>query len=140
MTLLLYIIYAVLIAGPIFLIYLWWKISQNKNRQGWLSAQEYETLVIEVTKNNEKSPLAAEQMFASLHGIYSDVIPHQYHLSFEIVSIDKFVQFYIHIPKHLVDFVEGQVYAQYPTIEIKKVPDYAADTDFAGIFTAGCEL
>jgi len=140
MSFLLYIIYAVLIIGPIYLLYLWWKIAENRKRLIWLSSQEYETLVIEVPRNNEKAPLAAEQMFAALHGIYSDAVPYQHHLSFEIVSIDKFVQFYIHVPKHLVDFVEGQIYAQYPTIEINKTEDYTTKTNFEGKFTAGCEL
>jgi len=140
MTFLLYLIYAVLILGPIYLLFLWWKIAENKRHNEWLANQEYETLVIEVPRNNEKAPLAAEQMFASLHGIYSDSSAYQNHLSFEIVSVDKFVQFYIHIPKHLVDFVEGQIYAQYPTVEINHVVDYSAEAKIAGRFFAGCEL
>lgn len=140
MTFLLYLIYAILIIGPIYFLYLWWKISEGKKKMVWADKQEYVTLVIEVPKNNEKAPLAAEQMFASLHGIYSDSQPHQPHLSFEIISIDKFVQFYLYLPKHLVDFVEGQIYAQYPTVEINVVEDYTGKTDLAGKFTAGCEL
>lgn len=140
MSFLLYLIYAVLIIGPIYLLYIWWKIAENKKRLAWLSSQQYETLVIEVPKNNDKAPLAAEQMFASLHGIYSDLIPYQHHLSFEIVSIDKFVQFYIHVPKHFIDFVEGQIYAQYPVVEINRVEDYTKTIETKGKFTAGCEL
>jgi len=140
MTVLLYIIYAVLIIGPLYLLYLWWRIAENKKRMAWLGSQEYETLLIEVPRNNEKAPLAAEQMFASLHGIYDETSSYQCHLSFEIVSIDKFVQFYIFVPKRLVDFVEGQIYAQYPTVEINKVEDYASRSEVVGRFTAGCEL
>jgi len=140
MTFLLYIIYAVLILGPVYFLYLWWKVTEEKKKIVWADKQEYETLLIEVPKNNEKAPLAAEQMFASLHGIYADSAAFQPHLSFEIVSIDKFVQFYLHVPKQLVDFIEGQVYAQYPTVEIGKVEDYTAKTNLAGRFSAGCEL
>jgi len=140
MTFLLYIIYAVLIVGPFYLLYLWWRIAENKRRFAWLANQEYETLLIEVPRNNEKAPLAAEQMFASLHGIYSEAVSYQPSLSFEIVSVDKFVQFYVYVPKQLVDFIEGQIYAQYPTVEINKVEDYAKKTEISGRFTAGCEL
>jgi hypothetical protein len=140
MVFLLYLIYAILIVGPIYLVFLWFKIAENKRKEEWLSLLEYETILIEVPRNNEKSPLAAEQMFASLHGIYNDSAPYQYHISFEIISIDKFVQFYVHVPKHLVDFVEGQIYAQYPTIEINRIEDYAKATKLDGRFVAGCEL
>ncbi len=140
MTLILYLIYAVLILGPLYFLYLWWKISQEQNKQVWTEKQEFVTLLIEVPKNNEKAPLSAEQMFASLHGIYTDSAPFQPSVSFEIVSVDKFVQFYIHVPKQLVDFVEGQIYAQYPTVEIGVVEDYTEKTDLSGKFSAGCEL
>ena len=140
MVFLLYLIYAILIVGPIYLIFLWFKIAENKRREEWLASLEYETILIEVPRNNEKAPLAAEQMFASLHGIYNDSSQYQYHISFEIISIDKFVQFYVHVPKHLVDFVEGQIYAQYPTVEINRVKDYAKATRLDGRFVAGCEL
>jgi len=140
MTFLLYLIYIVLIIGPLYFLYLWWRVSEQKKKIGWVEKQEYETLLIEVPKNNEKAPLAAEQMFASIHGIYSDSSDFQPSLSFEIVSIDKFIQFYIHVPKHLVDFVEGQIYAQYPTVEINKIDDYTNQTKIEGKFSASCEL
>ncbi|MCX6812835.1 MAG: type IV secretion system DNA-binding domain-containing protein [Candidatus Berkelbacteria bacterium] len=140
MVVFLYIIYAVIIAAPIYLVILWWRIRSQEKEIGWESIQDYETLIIEVPRNNEKAPLAAEQMFASLHGIYSDALPFQHHLSFEIVSVDKFVQFYVQVPKTLIDFVEGQIYAQYPTVEINRTPDYAKKTDLINKFSAGCEL
>ncbi|TSC94512.1 MAG: hypothetical protein Athens101428_261 [Candidatus Berkelbacteria bacterium Athens1014_28] len=140
MAFLLYIIYFILIAAPISFLYFFWKIRQEKSEKTWQEEIEYETLLIEVPKNNEKAPLAAEQMFASLHGIYSEAAESQHHFSFEIVSIDKFVQFFIYAPKHLVDFVEGQIYAQYPTVEINKVDDYCSKVELNGKYYAGCEL
>ncbi|MCX6811048.1 MAG: type IV secretion system DNA-binding domain-containing protein [Candidatus Berkelbacteria bacterium] len=140
MTFILYLIYAVLIIGPVYFLYLWWKVSEQKKKIVWSEKQEYNTLLIEVPKNNEKAPLAAEQMFASIHGIYTDSAAFQPSLSFEIVSVDKFVQFYLHVPRHLVDFVEGQIYAQYPTVEISQIDDYSEKADSKGMFTAGCEL
>ena len=89
------------------------------------------TLVLEIPRANEKKELAAEQMFASLHGILrnkKEIIAEgvlQEHMSFEIASIGKRIQFYVTIPTHLQNFVEGQIYAQYPTVQIYEVPDYA---------------
>lgn len=75
-------------------------------------------------KNNEKTPLAAENFFAALHGIYQNTLDYQETLSFEIAAVNGFVQFFIAVPEHLYHFVEGQLYAQYPTVELEKVEDY----------------
>src|SRR4030043_658241 len=78
------------------------------------------TLAIEIPKENEKSPLAAEQMFAALHSILRTKEEQkasgtaQEHISFELVSQEKFLRFYVHTPRILKDFVEGQIYAKYP--------------------------
>lgn len=88
-------------------------------------------LLLEIPKTNDKSELAAEQMFASLHGILREQTgrksttthPEQEHLSFEIASVNGQIRFYVCVPKHLQNFVEGQIYAQYPTVQIKPVDD-----------------
>lgn len=125
MGIFLYLIYGILFLVVVYFIVLITKLRKKIKRIEWENAQEYTTLRIDVPKNNDKSPLSAEQMFASIHGIYSETAQYQNHLSFEIVAKSNFIQFYVHIPKHLKDFVEGQVYAQYPTVEIKEVDDYS---------------
>ncbi|MEA3357230.1 MAG: hypothetical protein U9Q67_02250, partial [Patescibacteria group bacterium] len=82
-------------------------------------------LQIAVPRQNEKTPLASEQMFASLHGILRNNKRSTDFLSFEISS-DKGtgVNFYAVVPKYLFKFVEGQIYAQYPNAEINVVKDY----------------
>ena len=81
-------------------------------------------LMLEIPKTNDKSELAAEQMFASLHGILRDARElkanggYQEHLSFEIASVGGRIQFYVWTPKALQSFVEGQIYAQYPQVQI----------------------
>lgn len=122
-----YFIIAILIVAPIYLVITSFRVRQTQRRLEWLNSQQYTTLRIDVPKNNEKTPLAAEQMFASIHGIYSDSSLYQNHLSFEIVAKDKYIQFYINVPTHIKDFVEGQIYAQYPTVEISEVSDYISD-------------
>ncbi|HOX41124.1 MAG TPA: hypothetical protein PK263_02940, partial [bacterium] len=140
MSLILYIIYAILIIGPIYLIWAITHVNKRVKRIEWARSQEYTLLRIDVPRNNEKSPLAAEQMFAAIHGIYAENSAFQSHLSFEIVAKEKYIQFYIHVPVHLKDFIEGQVYAQYPTVEVNEVEDYAKSIDFASKSYASCDL
>lgn len=140
MNIVLAIVYIVLILAPIYLIWAIVKINRNLKKVEWADAQEYTVLRIDVPKNNDKSPLAAEQMFAAIHGIYSESARYQNHLSFEIVSKEKFIQFYVYLPVHLKDFIEGQVYAQYPSVEITEVGDYTADLDPSSKNFATCEL
>ncbi len=123
--------------------YLW---RQNTRRVKWLGTTENILLLIEVPKDNEKKELSAEQMFASLHGILrpkSDLTKDgaiQEHVSFEIVSRLNSIQFYVWTPKHLKDFVESQIYAQYPTVQIKEGPEDYSAIDINGRTVYGTEL
>ena len=87
-------------------------------------------LSIEVPKENETTPLAAELMFASLHGIYRQDLEKkrggtQEHLSFELQAKEKSIRFFVWVPKHLQGYMEGQIYAQYPGVNVMEVRDYA---------------
>lgn len=112
----------------VLLLFLTLKKSPKKTREQDL---ETELLVLEIPRANEKSELAAEQLFASLHGILrtqdelalNDNV--QEHLSFEIASVNGQIRFYAWIPKSLRGFVESQIYAQYPTVQI-----HTADEDY----------
>ncbi len=90
-------------------------------------------LMLEIPRANDKQELAAEQLFASLHGILRDKQELknsggvQEHLSFEIVSTAGQIRFYVWVPKVLQSFVEGQIYAQYPTVQIYKMDDDYVD-------------
>ena len=91
-------------------------------------------LMLEIPRENDKKELAAEQLFASLHGILRDKQELknsggvQEHLSLEIVSTAGQIRFYVWVPKILQSFVEGQIYSQYPTVQIYKMnEDYADD-------------
>ncbi|NIT04607.1 type IV secretion system DNA-binding domain-containing protein [Candidatus Saccharibacteria bacterium] len=97
-------------------------------------------LEIRVPRGNEKDPLAAEQMFASLHGLLR-VDPHeQEHISFEIASDASGIHFYAWCPQHLQEFVAGQIYAQYPSAEIKPVEHDYMNTDLSGLSVCGATL
>ncbi len=82
-------------------------------------------LQVLVPRENDKSALAAEQMFASVHGVLGDAVKAEDIISFEVVSSDEDgIRFYVVTPKHLAKFVEGQMYAQYPNADISYVSDY----------------
>ena len=90
-------------------------------------------LMLEIPRENDKKELAAEQLFASLHGILRDKQELknsggvQEHLSFEIVSTAGQIRFYVWVPKVLQGFVEGQIYSQYPTVQIYKMNEDYVD-------------
>ncbi|MEK7143120.1 MAG: type IV secretion system DNA-binding domain-containing protein [Patescibacteria group bacterium] len=121
------IMYSILIGVPIIIIIMIVRMFAERRKINWFQSLCFETLRISVPKNNEKTPLAAEQMFAALHGIYKEQIEFQNYLSFEICSREKYIQFYVHTPDNLKDFVEGQIYSQYPNAEIVKVDDYTLE-------------
>lgn len=113
--------------------FLGYSIWQNRRHTKWVEDSEHTLLIIEVPKENEKKELSAEQMFASLHGILrpkSDLDKDgalQEHISLEIAAIGNQIWFYVWTPKHLRDFVEGQIYAQYPNVLIREASeDYTA--------------
>lgn len=94
---------------------------------------EADLLILEIPKTNDKQELAAEQMFASLHGILRDKDElranggHQEHLSFEFASVNGQIRFYVWVPRGLRSFVESQIYSQYPAVQIRDADeDYIA--------------
>lgn len=90
-------------------------------------------LLLEIPRTNDKKELAAEQMLASLHGILRTKKEIRFeggmqdHISLEIAAIGQRIRFYVWCPRHLQAFVEGQIYAQYPTVQIhEQTEDYSS--------------
>ena len=89
--------------------------------------------MLEIPKDNDKKELAAEQLFASLHGILRDKSELknsggvQEHLSFEIASTGNQIRFFVWVPKILQSFVEGQIYSQYPSVQIYRMKEDYVD-------------
>lgn len=135
-------------------LYGWWAIAlllaffawQNRRKTSYVSSRQHVVLQIKIPKTNDKNPTAAEMMFATLHGIRKPETETvfegslQDHISFEIVADQNTISFYVWTPKHLRDFVEGQVYAQYPSADIVEIPDYARRVDGKGKHIAGAEI
>lgn len=107
---------------------IWWWLGRNR-RHKKIRPLVFDTardavegavlLAIDVPKENDKQPMAAETLFASLHGIGGN------RLSFEIEAKEKSIRFYTWVPMDLRGYVESQLFAQYPNIEISEMKDYA---------------
>ncbi len=119
------IVWLPLTALLLFLAYRNFKKAKIIHGNNWDSV----LLLLEIPKTNDKKELAAEQLFASLHGILRDAEElkiskgDQEYLSFEIASVKGKIQFYVWVPKNLRNFVEGQIYSQYPTVQIREAPE-----------------
>lgn len=105
-------------------------------RQGLYSAkQKIMILALDIPQNNVQSLRAVENLFAYLHGAHKNynLIEKwwdgmlQPSFSFEIVSIDGYIQFLVALPVAFKDFVETAIYSQYPDAEISEVEDYVTD-------------
>ncbi|MBL4694196.1 DUF87 domain-containing protein [Candidatus Gracilibacteria bacterium] len=95
-------------------------------------SEKYTVLQVRVSKENELGPIVAEQIFATLHGIQHKFSFWQRlqgyssdHVSFEIATVKRVMKFYVSFPEKLRNLVEGQIYAQYPDVEIEDVADYS---------------
>jgi hypothetical protein len=111
-----------------------------RRRAEFLSSQAFVVLAISVAKDNEKTAASAEQFFQALHGIYRDDPVVQEHVALEIVAAKDSIVFYVFTPVHLRDFIEGQLYAQYPDLQITQVPDYARAISLEGKHIAGASV
>lgn len=99
-------------------------------------------LAIDVPKDNEQTPKAVEQIFAHMAGAYRKATKWQVHyegyiqpwFTFEIISIEGYIQYIIGTPEKYRDLVEAAVYAQYPDAEITQVDDYTKVFDVRTFF------
>ena len=103
---------------------LWQRAAVIRKKINWEESVVSTLLCVSVPKNNDRTPQAAEQMFAALHGIFRTNASDQLHISFEIVARNNSINFYVFVPTELRDFVSSQIFSQYPTVEIREiVPD-----------------
>lgn len=122
----LWIIAALAVLVLLLRVFLWFQ------RKRYREKQNYTVLSVRVAKDNEAGPIVAEQIFATLHGIYHPLSWKEKfkgrgldHLSFEMAHANRQIRFYIWCPVSLKNLVESQIYAQYPGVEIFEAEDYA---------------
>lgn len=102
--------------------------ANHKVVHGW----KWVTLAIDMPQMNVQTPMAVEQMFAHLAGALDEADFKakywtgfaQKRFSFEIVSIEGYIQFIIRVEESLSDLVQTALYAQYPEVEITEIEDY----------------
>ncbi|OGG14922.1 hypothetical protein A2875_03095 [Candidatus Gottesmanbacteria bacterium RIFCSPHIGHO2_01_FULL_46_14] len=78
-------------------------------------------LHLKVPRENDRGPVAAEAIFTGLSELFRH---HPATLSFEIVVRGGFLYFFVVTERSNVDIVRGQLFSQYPTLEIVEVTDY----------------
>ncbi|MCB9798243.1 hypothetical protein H6758_00790 [Candidatus Nomurabacteria bacterium] len=89
-------------------------------------------LAIDIPALNVQTPKAVEQLFTHIFSVMEPAAIgtvyrrgfDQFRFSFEIISIEGYIQFLIRTLDTYRDVVEAAVYAQYPEAEITEVEDY----------------
>lgn len=123
---------------PAFLTILSIDLWKRYSKEKWWNEMEFVYLAINVPTDLEKSPKVMEQFFQSVFGMqalgsWSDRFwkgRQQLYLSLELVGIGGVLRFVIMCPKQVRDFIEAQLYAEYPEAEIVEVEDYTKATPF----------
>ena len=134
-------LYIAIIVGILIIsFFLAWRAARKLER-GLRSSQISNGVLLSIIlpKENEKLPTAAEQMFASLHGILAFTKDVQEHISLEMASSSEGIRFYVFTPFAFKNFVVSQIYAQYPDAEIREAIDYAKSIP-AGSFVSATEI
>ena len=102
---------------------LWWRWRKREEQ-----ALKFVLLQIALPRDNEIKIDAMEQIFASLYSIKSGgkfkFFRTQPHVSFEIVSANDEIRFYISCPQKFRELIERQIQGGYPEAEIKEVEEY----------------
>ncbi len=101
---------------------------QVKKNKDW----KFVVLAIDIPQLNIQTPKAVEQLFTHLAAVFSkpDIRAKfregykQKWFSFEIVSIEGYIQFVVWTEQQYRDLMETAIYAQYPEAEITEVEDY----------------
>ncbi len=97
---------------------------------GW----QWVVLAVDVPPLFIQTPKAVEQIFAHLSGAHAHIGlmekfwygKKQKWFSFEIISIEGYIQFLVRTEMEYRDLIEAAIYAQYPEAEITEVEDYVA--------------
>lgn len=124
--------------APLVLIAIWWGQWKKYIRAKFIASQTPVLLEIKVPRQIFKTPRAMEQVFSSLNfGPGETTFISRWWdgkvrpwLSFELVSIEGKIHFYVWVWKKHKTYVVSQFYAQYPDLEIQEVEDYSAGVHY----------
>jgi hypothetical protein len=110
--------------------HLWLELREDLYKHHW----QWVVLAIDVPTDTVQSPKAVEQIFSQLSGAFADPnfgekywkgVKERW-FSFEIISLEGYIQFLVYTEIKFRDLVEAAVYAQYPMAEITEVEDYVS--------------
>jgi len=114
-----------------------WKLWLHYIRQNFISGIDWILLEIVPPRDVIRSPKSMELFITNALYHFSVKGGREeywqgavwFWFSLEIVSIDGQVHFYIRTPSRLKEFIETQMYAQYPQSQVKVVDDYTFGVD-----------
>lgn len=95
---------------------------------------QFVLLEVKNSRDSEETPAAMEQIFAALgagggHGGLFHLLFGPRHapkfFSFEIVSVNSRIHFFVGVPQNVQTYVESQLTAHYPKVLLSAAPDYA---------------
>ncbi len=122
------------LAGAMFFgaaVYIWYKLRVHAKQVAYGKSLKFIYLEAKIDQLNERSPLAMEQIFASLHAIYSGFSwGEKFNGKFvssttcELVSLGGRVSYIFKIQDRYRNLLESAIFAQYPKAEIIEVEDY----------------
>lgn len=92
------------------------------------TALDMVALLVRMPRDNEIKIDAAEQFFTSLYSVkknkkWLSFLEFEETIGFEIVAKQGDISFYMHVPAHLKDLLEKQLYASYPNADITVVEE-----------------
>lgn len=98
----------------------------------WYNTLKWVFLKITVPADNEKSPLAFENIFEQLHAVQENLSWAEVHLegqmqiwfTWEITSIGGVIGNYVRINPKFRDTLESAIYSEFPSAEITEAEDY----------------
>lgn len=131
------------IIKAIFAVFGWWilalvffkaaaEVYMKMKQREYIATWQWVVLAVDVPVQMVQSPKAVEQIFAHLSGSFVPYgIFERYWqgmvnkwFSFEIISIEGYIQFVVRTEIQHRDLVEAAIYAQYTDAEITEVEDY----------------
>jgi len=106
----------------------------NYIHEKYIRNMEWDLIEVIIPKEIEKRPKNMEELYSGIYSFYDVVVDTLYDIylkgmidawfSFEIVSIDGDIHFFIKTPTLSRKVIEAQIYAQYSDAEIRDVEDY----------------
>lgn len=129
-----FLLYLVPIAIPILIGLLLFEAYTSFTRKKYFNSLNWSLIEVVPSPDTVKSPAAMELFLLALYQTSGEstwidrLIRGKVRtwFSLELVSLEGKVRFFIHCESKMKKFIESQIYAQYPGVEVREAEDYAA--------------